>query len=118
MRYLIALCLALWGTTTTAEDYISFDTRIGAPTFICDKPDSVLAFLDSDGMTRLPDCGNLVGRVAWPVTVTIIEPYEYDGRTFYIAQFAFAGDVPWGVPIQYGFWAGDVPDLEPAGMSL
>lgn len=108
----LALSAVVMPSTTVAEEYLTFDTILAGGALICDKPDSVVTFLESNGTERLPDCGRLMTQKGTPATVTIIEPYVWHDRTFYVAMYQFDNNVPWGVPIQYGFWAGGLPEIK------
>jgi len=76
---------------------------------ICDKYEDVLAYIHNPTGFP-PSCGRLMGqRIA---TVTMLKDYIYYGLRFHMAQYEFEGIVPWGVPIQFGFFGNPEPTGE------
>lgn len=105
--------------TAQAQEPTSFDVLLGNGALICDKPESVQLTL---GGTRQSDCGIFQTRRGAPVTVTLNGDMVQhpNGNEYPLAAFEFHNPTPWGNQLQFGFWAGDVPeddgDLEPATM--
>lgn len=101
---------------TMAEGPVSFEVNLGHGALICDYPESVLSLLEVQGATVPADCGQFQTQTGAPVLVTIMGSYEIAGITYLVSRFMFLVEVPWGNPIQYGFWGGDIP--KPVGQDL
>lgn len=111
----LAILAALVATASLADDYPSFDTVIAGGALICDEPQSVINMFNN---VPAPDCGVLRAQSGMAVTVTIIGLHEGTDRTYPLAMFEFHEPTPWGVDTQYGWWGGDIPSTEPAGLDL
>lgn len=110
IRYLAALTLL--ATPCLAEEPVSFDVVLGGGAMICDHAESVVTSLQTGRF--MPDCGTFQTMTGAPATVTIIGQYEDKP----LAMFEFHNPTPWGNQTQYGWWAGDLPDIVPQGTSL
>lgn len=101
MKYLLS---ALFWCVATLAHAEQFDVMLGGGALICDKPESVVTALQTNVAPN--DCGVFQTRTGAPVTVTIIG--EYEGKP--LTMFEFHNPTPWGNQVQYGWWAGELPD--------
>lgn len=113
------LCLGVilfCAPTFVAADETSFDVMLGDNAMICDTPESVVTVLATN--VNQPDCGLFRTTSGAPVTVTIIGEYQGPERLHPLARFDFHIETPWGNQVQYGWWAGAIPENVPQDVAL
>ena len=103
MKSIIATIIAftLWPNVSMAEEQTLgiFAIKGG---YICNSPEQLLALIETKGQVQIDGCGTL--NVAFPANVVLYDIYDSSGLRFALARYEFMVDVPWGVPVQYGFW--------------
>lgn len=67
---------------------------------ICDTPEEVLTFLNSNGTELPPGCGRLA--IAHVATVHLTKVHEVNGLRFALARYDFIK--PGTIWTQYGYW--------------
>lgn len=111
-RFLAALTLL--ATPCLADEPVSFDVYLGPGAMICDEPDSVMLSLERGAL--MPDCGFLRLRPGAGVSVTVTILGYYEDKPLAMFQFHEPfSNVP---AVQYGWWAGEIPEPVPQGISI
>lgn len=104
-RILLVVSCLLISSAAWAEEVIGVVTISGG--LICDKPESVIVYIESMATVVPPDCGVLNG--SWSATVILTEVHQFSNSLFGLARYEFLGTVPWGNNLQYGFWGSPLP---------
>jgi len=109
--FIVALSMLAYGTPVRAHDEPEQTRSNIEGGIICDTLEQVKDYIHKPAMLS-PGCGRLVGMR--PATVTMLPDYIFNGLRFHMTQYEFNADVPWGVPIQFGFWGQPEPVVTPA----
>ena len=97
---------AIAGIAKAHDDPEVLNMNIGGG-MICDKLEQVVEFIEGAQQSFPEGCGRLMG--TRDATITLLPDHIRDGKAWHLAQYEFKGDVPWGVPIQFGVWGRQTP---------